>query len=205
MIYWAYVVIVLHAVFSVKADSHKQNFFHYNSTCQYVTDFKKLECCKNIVYDYYTKFELHNRYLTTFLESLQALNCTEFKQQCERRTFNYTEFTSLIYLRFCNRSQMEAQCYDDILNVVTKQNNGIQIKSEFNQLVSKLYLIPPNEEDLMNPCVQVAMYDGDSGNQSHYHEIIEPIVPLCSYVWCGFDESLFTEKYVAPWTCMPSR
>ena len=213
MSHWACLVIVLHAMFSVKADLHRLNSYRDGSKCQYAPGLTvgnrttELECCEIVVHDYYyTKFEPRNRSLTTFLESLQTWNCPQFQQECERRTFNFTDFTSLMYLRFCNRSQMEAQCYDDILSIVTKQNNAVQTTANrFDQLVSKLNLIALNEDDLANPCVQVAMYNGDSGNQGHYHEIIEPIVPFCWFVWCGFDENLFFKKHVAPWTCMSSR
>ena len=89
---------------------------------------------------------------------------------------------------------------------MTKQKHRTQITTiEFDQLVSKLNLITLSEEDLMKPCVQVAMYDSDSGSQGHYPEIIEPVVPFCSYVWCGFNKGLFTKKRVSPWTCMTKR
>ena len=213
MIHWILVIKLLHDIFSVKADLHKTNFFQNSLKCQYAPGLTvgnrttELECCNTTVHDYYySKREPHNRYLSTFLESLQTWNCPQFQQECERRTFNYTDFTSLIYLRFCSRYQMEAQCYNDILSIVAKQKHRTQIKtSEFNQLASKLNLSTLSEEDLMNPCVQVAMYHSDSGSQGHYYEIIEPVVPFCSYVWCGFSESLFTKKRVSPWTCMTSR
>ena len=213
MIYWACIVIVLHAIFSAKVDSNKLNSYQHGSKCKYAAGFtvgnrtKELECCQTVVRNYYkTKFEPLNRYLTTFLESLQTWNCPQFQQECERRTFNYTNFTSLVYLRYCNRSQMEAQCYDVIHSIVTKQNNAIQSKTnELDQLVSNLNFITLSEDDLMNPCVQIAMFDSDSGSLGHYHEIIEPIVPFCWFVWCGFDENTFTKKHVSPWTCMSSR
>ena len=211
MIDWACVVMAIHAIFSVKADLHNLNSYRDGSKCQYAPGLTvgnrttELECCETVVHDYYTKFEPRNRSLSTFLESLQTWNCSQFQQECERRTFNYTDFTSLMYLRFCNRSQMETQCHNDIHNIVTKKNSTDQNTSAFNQLVSKLNLIALTEEDLMNPCVQVAMYDSDRTNQSHYYEIIEPIVSFCWFVWCGFNEKVFTTKQVTPWTCMSSR
>ena len=57
----------------------------------------------------------------------------------------------------------------------------------------------------MNPCVQVAMYDIDVGGHGHFFEIVEPIVPFCSFVWCGFDEDVFINQKVSTWTCMSSR
>ena len=213
MIRLALVIVTLHDIFSVKADLHKVNSFQGSLKCQYAPGLRvgnqtaELECCETAVHDYYySKREPYNIYLSTFLESLQTWNCPQFQQECERRTFDYTDFTSLMYLKFCNRSQMEAQCYDDILRIVSKPDNEIQNTTiEFNQLVSKLNWIILGEEDLMDPCVQLAMYDSDSGSQGHFHEIIEPVVPFCSYVWCGFNESLFTKRHVSPWTCMSSR
>ena len=118
----------------------------------------------NVVNNYYTNVSSHDRYLSTFLESLQTWNCPQFDQECKRRTFNYTDFTSLMYLRFCNRSQMEERCYDDIQTMMTKQNTTSRATtSTFDEFVSKLDLISLNNQDLMNPCVQVAMYDIDLG------------------------------------------
>ena len=88
---------------------------------------------------------------------------------------------------------MEAQCYDDIQTMVTKQNTTSRATtSAFNEFVSKLDLISLSNQDLINLCLQVAMYDIDSGGYGHFHEIIEPIVPFCSFVWCGSDENVFT-------------
>ena len=213
MIYRACVLIVLYAIFYVKADLHDPNSFQNSSKCNFYTGLPisnrtiELECCERIVCDYYySKRKSRIGYLSTFLASLQTWKCPQFQQECERRTFNYTDFTSLIYLTFCNRSLMEAKCYDDILSIVTKQNSGVQTTTtKYSQLVSRLNLLTLSEEDLIKPCVQVAMHDSDTGRQGQYHEIIEPFVPFCSFVWCGFDENVFTEKDIAPWTCLSSR
>ena len=101
---------------------------------------------------------------------------------------------------------MEAKCCDDIPSIVTKHNSGVQaITTKYSQLVSKLNLLTLSEHDLMNPCVQAAMYDSDSWRHSQYHEIIQSFVPFCLFVWCKFDENVFTKKVVAPWTCLSSR
>ena len=212
MIYVACVSIVLHAMFFVKADLHQLNCFQNSSKCLHSAlltednSTTELACCETVVQDYYSTRKLYNGYLSTFLATLQTWKCPQFQQECKRPTFNYTDFTSLIYLRFCNRSLMEAKCYDDILSIVTKQNSEVQTTTiKYSQLVSKLNLLTLSEEDLMKPCVQVAMYDGDAGRPGHYHEIIELFVPFCSFVWCGFDENVFIKKNVAPWTCLSSR
>ena len=183
-----------------------------SSQCRYATDLTvgnrstELKCCQTVMRNYYSKAATHDRYLSTFLESLQTWNCPEFEQECERRTFNYTDFTAVMYLRFCNRSQMEERCYSDIQSIVSKQSTTFQTNtSTFEKLVSKLNLSCLNNEDLLNPCLQVAVYDIDSRGHGHFHEIIEPIVPFCSFVWCGFDENVFISQEVLPWTCIPSK
>ena len=212
MIYWACAVVVFHVISSVECDLNKPISLSDSSQCRYATGHTvgnrsiELECCQTVVSDYYTNVASHHRYLSSFLESLQTWNCPQFKQECERRTFNYTDFTSLMYLRFCNRSQMEEQCYDDIYAMVTKQNTTFRATtSAFNELVSNLDLISLNNQDLMNPCVQVAMYDINMGDHGHFHEIIEPVVPFCLFVWCGFDENIFINQKVSTWTCLPNR
>ena len=108
-----------------------------------------------------------------------------------------------MYLRFCNRSQIEEQCYDDIHKMVTKQNIASRATtSALNELVSKLDLISLNNKDLMNFCVQVAMYDIDVVSHGRFYEII---VPFCSFVWCGSDENVFINQKVTLWTSMSSR
>ena len=201
MISWACAVAVFHFISSVERDLDKllssSNSYH----CRYATGLTvgnrstELECCQTVIHNCYTKVSSHDRYLSTFLESLQTWNCPQFKQECQRRTFDYTEFTSLMYLRFCNRSKVEEQCYDDIQSIVTKQNTAFQTTtSNFNELVSKLDLISLNNQNLLNPCVQVAMYDIDVRGHGQFYEIIQPIVPFCSFVWCGFDENVLSIK-----------
>ena len=212
MIYWACVAAVFYVISSVECDLDKPMSLSDSYKCRYATGLTvgnrstELECCQTVIRNYYSKVMSHDRYLSTFLESLQTWNCPQFKQECERGTFNYTDFSSLMYLRFCNRSEMKERCYNDIESIVTKQNTTFQTTtSTFDELVSKLDLISLNNQDLRKPCVQVAMYDIDVGGHGHFHEIIEPIVPFCSFVWCGFDENVFRNQKVSPWTCMPFR
>ena len=163
------------------------------------------ECCDQVVKQYYKRWS-SRLYLSSFLEILQRRNCPQFKRECERRTFNFTDFTSLMYLRFCNRSQMEEQCYNDVQNIVTKQNNRIQTKtSTYDELVSKLNLSILSDQDLMNPCVQIAMYNTDERDHHPYFEVINLRVPFCEAVWGGFNTNIASSKYIAVWNCMPTR
>ena len=163
------------------------------------------ECCDEVVKQYYKSWSLRF-YLSSFLEILQTRNCPQFKQECERRTFDFTDFTSLIYLRFCNRSLMEEQCYDDIQTIVKKQNKGIQIiASTFDELVLKLNLNMLGDQDIMNSCIQVAMFDMNAMGHGQYYEAINLEVPFCEAVWCGFNKHIATSKRISDWSCMPTR
>ena len=163
------------------------------------------ECCDQVVKQYYKTWS-SRFYLSSFLEILHRRNCPQFKQECKRRTFNFTDFTSLMYSRFCNRSQMEEQCYDDIRSMVIKQNNAIETtRRTFDELVLKLDLSILSNEDLMNPCVQVAMYNADPRGRGQYYEVINSKVPFCEAVWCGLDKDIASSKHISDWSCMPTR
>ena len=89
---------------------------------------------------------------------------------------------------------------------MTKQNTASRATTiAFDELVSKLDLISLNNQDLMNFCVQVAMYDIDVVGHGRFYEIIEPVVSFCSFVWCGSDENVFINQKVTLWTSMSSK
>ena len=167
---------------------------------------RELQCCENLVSRYYNQWSFGKIYLSSFLEALQTWNCSQFKAQCDAQLFSYTNFTSLLYLRFCNRTDLlEAQCYGDVRSAVEAQTGRTLAANAWNDAVRNLNEVDLSDEDLLKPCLQVAMYDVNSSGYGHYHEVIEPVVPFCSFVWCGFSESIVEARHISTWTCMPSR
>ena len=52
--------------------------------------------------------------LTNLMEKLRAWNCSQFKKECENRHFDFNHFTSLVYERFCNYSNLERICSKEL-------------------------------------------------------------------------------------------
>ena len=93
---------------------------------------QKLYCCDNIINNLYEKWSIQDAYLTRTLATLQAWNCPQFNEACSNRSLDFTDYTSLIYDRFCNQSSLLQRCgsvLDNVLSVIGKfqkisLNNG---------------------------------------------------------------------------------
>ena len=123
-------------------------------------------------------------------------------EECEKQTYALTEFTQLVYLRFCNRTEMITKCYDDLRTIVGSKDE--ESLSAWNNLTRSLDILLMNNENLVNPCLQVALLDKASATNNRFHEIINT-VPFYEVVWCGFSEDLFKAKDVSVWNCIPTR
>ena len=166
----------------------------------------ELNCCNLTAKNYYQNWDRGSHYLSTFLQTLKTWECPQFAEECARRTFAYNQFTRLLYSAYCNLTELEEKCYDHVLSVVKEQNSerGSSFESWID-VTKHLDLIQIRDEDLSNPCVQVAMLDVGSNRFGRFHELITPLAPLCEITWCGFDEKIISTRDISIWTCMPSR
>ena len=71
---------------------------------------QKLQCCENIIKSLYTKWSNQGAYLSRTLATLKAWNCSQFDQVCTNRWLAFTDYSSLVYDRFCNESSLIQQC-----------------------------------------------------------------------------------------------
>ena len=206
LVNWICCIFLLQGVVKVKA-THLDN----DLRCDFATNLTvgnrtvELSCCDKVVEEFYQKWHFGRFYLSTLLETLQTWHCPQLEEECKSQLFSYTDFTSLMYLRFCNRSVLETRCFDDVRSVVEAQTGGSFSIITWKDAVNNLNLEELGDDDLLKPCLQVAMYDLDEGGHGHYHEVVEPIAPFCSFIWCGFDESIVETRDISAWTCMPSR
>lgn len=85
--------------------------------------------------------------LTSLLEKLKAWNCHQFHEECEKRSFNYNRFTFLVYERFCNLSNFDKICNQE-MELSFRNTNGNSIlftlmvyfsKAFFKKLLSLKY------------------------------------------------------------------
>ena len=70
---------------------------------------------------YYSKAGLK---LTSFLENLRVWNCSQFKDECEKRRFVFNRFTFLVYEKFCNNSNFVKICRKELNTLHSNTNNA---------------------------------------------------------------------------------
>ena len=71
---------------------------------------QKLQCCENIIENLYTNWLYQNAYLSRTLATLKAWNCSQFNEVCSNRSLAFTDYSSLVYDRFCNESSLIQRC-----------------------------------------------------------------------------------------------
>ncbi|CAK8694674.1 uncharacterized protein LOC143445492 [Clavelina lepadiformis] len=166
---------------------------------------QELRCC-NVTYDLFSrKWATGSAYLSTLLESLRGWNCPQYQQECHDQTFAYNTFTRLMYSRFCDHEKLEEKCTAEVRQTVEYQSATNIAILTWSDAVRSLNVLDLNNDQLASPCVQVAMYERENGGHGHYHEVIQPLIPFCSFIWCGYDEQLVAAGRVTTWTCMPQR
>ena len=71
---------------------------------------QELHCCKNIIKNLYANWSIQGAYLSRTLATLKAWNCPEFDKVCSNRWLAFTDYSSLVYDRFCNESSLMERC-----------------------------------------------------------------------------------------------
>lgn len=160
-----------------------------------------LQCCNSTVRSFYREWFTGRRSLSKFMANLKQWQCPQFKEECERQTFDYTDFTKMVYLKFCQPIELEKRCFRDLQEVAQTQAVSAA-PSKWNFLVQNINYTKLDHYQLLHPCVQVAMLDSAQSKGEHFHEVVEAFVPFCSFIWCGFDQNVLSSKDISVWTCM---
>ena len=71
---------------------------------------QELQCCQNITKNLYANWSNQDAYLSRTLATLKAWNCPEFDEVCSNRWLALTDYSSLVYDRFCNESSLIQRC-----------------------------------------------------------------------------------------------
>ena len=71
---------------------------------------KKLECCQKIIENLYANWSDQGAYLSRTLAALKAWNCPQFDEVCSNRSLAFTDYSSLVYDRFCNELSLIQRC-----------------------------------------------------------------------------------------------
>ena len=158
-------------------------------------------CCDLVVDSVYTDWTINDNSLSIFLEILKSRNCSQFEHECRRRTFGFTNFTELVYLRYCNSTEMERRCIDEIQNIVERRTDTLF--PSWKILLDNLDPVSSSSDELLQPCVQIAMLDQFPSSRGNFFELTA-IPPFCEVVWCGFDKSVLLTRDFSVWKCIPS-
>nr|XP_018672924.2 uncharacterized protein LOC108951013 [Ciona intestinalis]BBC53702.1 Ci-LF-2 receptor [Ciona intestinalis] len=164
----------------------------------------RLETCEIIHKNYTAAWSSGGNYISEYLSIIEDLNCTFFKEECEQRVYAFTTFSSLHYDRSCNRSKFESQCFSTLFLASSARGTNI---SNWNELLRDLRTLSLTNEELYDPCIQVALYDAavqERGKYGYYHEMKNAFAPFCGLTWCGFDAENLNKNPLSIWFCMAS-
>ena len=156
--------------------------------------------CDFIVKDFRANWYRGTRYLSKFLYDLKFLNCSQFEEQCSKQTYRFTEFTSLMYMKFCNKSELMTKSYDKVKSGLLEQSNNSQSWSKhFNKTTVTL-----RKTKISKPCLQLAKYDQNQESKLNpLFEIVDICVPFCSVIWSGINRNFSNQEKLSLWTIMP--
>ncbi|XP_039261707.2 uncharacterized protein LOC120337872 [Styela clava] len=161
----------------------------------------KAKCCKDEYDRYKERWFNGGYYITTLLERLERWQCEEFKMECTARTYNFTTFTDLVYDKFCDRRSMEFKCKSVVTSAVEDYEFlDSSEKLEWMTLANSLVSSKMKIHDVIKPCIQIAIFDSNSGGVGRIHEIVEPYLPFCGLLWDGYDIDTAENVTVSAWT-----
>nr|XP_039254652.1 D(1B) dopamine receptor-like [Styela clava] len=159
---------------------------------------KAKRACAKTIKGFKSKWYSGGSYLQKFFEQLKASKCPQLKEVCDEMLYSrFSEYSRLVYAFHCNPEKFIKEC-DQVIPP------GRQIPSDdtcdhvrYNMTSSEF-----TTEELVKPCMQVAMYGSISGGFGYYHEVIDVYVPFCDISWCGFDGKTIEERGLTSWDCM---
>ena len=110
------IIILFYLTIVVTQNISKQNTVYIDEKCFEVPDLfirnrtRELKCCQAILNKLYTSWYYQGAYLSRTLATLKAWNCPEFDEVCSNRLLAFTDYSSLVYDRFCNESSLIQRC-----------------------------------------------------------------------------------------------
>lgn len=155
------------------------------------------ECCAQVTKNYRRGWTAGNLYLTTYLESLRAWNCSEFREECSDPTFaQFSPYTEMVYQYFCNYDGYLSDCSQQLTSNV----------SSWNDTLLALNSTQFSDDQLLEPCTQLAVYESQQlKGTGSYYEIIHPAITTCGMVWYGFDAAEIEPRHITPWKIAPTQ
>lgn len=163
-----------------------------------------LKCCKPVYNRFKERWHNGGYYLTSLLETLKTWQCPEFMEECKNRTFAFTDFTKMVYDKFCHPQKYQATCRGEVLQVYENQQKVANYSNDWSVLTSTISSTCLTDSQRRSPCIQVALFESNLHGHGYYHETVD-IMPFCGFTWCGFDSISVDEGKISTWSCMQYR
>lgn len=188
--------------------------------CLYKPGYRKahraaeLTCCDFQEKRFYRRWSYGNEYLTTFLQTMKSWECPQIKKHCRERYFNFSPFTNIVYMKMCDDQAYRKHCFEKVNAIALqhtrgKHNTTLSVDNvtanEWADMVQGLQSKNMSDDEIDDPCVQVALYEGGRGGYGRYHETVRTVIPFCGFAWCGYDADAVYSRHISVWRCMPAR
>ena len=83
---------------------------------------QEIHCCQSIIENLYTNWSNQGAYLSRTLATLKAWNCPQFDEVCLNQWLAFTDYSSLVYDRFCNESSLIERCGLVVIETLSKMS-----------------------------------------------------------------------------------
>ena len=110
------IIILLILTIATAQNNSNSTTFYLKDNCVATPDLfiqnrtRELQCCQTIFNNLYNSWYYQGAYLSRTLATLKAWNCPEFDEVCSDRLLAFTDYSSLVYDRFCNESSLIQRC-----------------------------------------------------------------------------------------------
>ncbi|XP_039272657.2 uncharacterized protein LOC120346932 [Styela clava] len=152
--------------------------------------------------------------LGVWLNYLYQWNCPQFQQECKSHTYNFSDYTNKLYLRFCKPREYYEECKSHFQDAAYIEKESLKYPtfpetiatgdSNFTNISmhsdnTKLLKYP------LEPCVQASLVKiGNNSMQLNYVEVKDVRIPFCKISWCAFRSDDLKTKDLSLSLCMPS-
>lgn len=162
--------------------------------------------------------------LGDYLRALKNWNCTTFVRECAERNYAFSQYTSLMYDRFCSPVHFEKSCESKLLPytrnetlanywIVADEGSGhdrSEVTSNLRTGWSEALHVDSlkrgmTQEDQMEPCVQAALVNINNFSSGRYFETKQHEMAFCDISWCAFTTEVFKTKHISDSVCMPEK
>ena len=84
---------------------------------------REIECCDIVINEMYDFWATQRVYLSKTLATLESWKCPQMDKFCADRLLDFTDYTALVYDRFCDQDSLLEQCETVVTNALQASGN----------------------------------------------------------------------------------